>query len=328
MRKLIQLGEGATSRIAICRVYAAAKNTVACVLLFGLGVGACSATAQVTNVSLNPEADTFVRAAAPAANYGGAGSLTVSGESATNGFGVPGGRAESLARFHLDTVVPALDGAFGDHDWFIVAASLQLYEMGAPNNALFSRGIGAFEVRWLATHTKWQEGTGSPNMPGTNGVAFQDLSSLFDPANDLSLGIFTNSGMNGVITIPLSFAAPFVEDLRAASPVTLRFAPVDDSIGFTFLSRSDPRPDLRIALRLTVSAGPLPRISVATSVETNQVAIRFFVRSNLTHVLQSSADLAHWSDWFTLPAAFSNTEAAVVYTVTNRQRFFRLLVQP
>jgi len=107
--------------------------------------------AQTTNIFLNPEADAFVREAAPTNNYGRAGSLSVSGTAVTNGFGVIGGRADSLARFRLADAVAALDAAFGNHEWFIACAALHLYEMGAPNNALFSRGVGSFEVRWLAS---------------------------------------------------------------------------------------------------------------------------------------------------------------------------------
>src|SRR5262245_17605680 len=114
-------------------------------------VSACfTSVGQITNVSVNPAEDAFIREAAPTNNYGRAGSLSVGGVSATNGFGVLGGRADSLVRFRLGDVVALLDTMFGNHDWFVAGASLRLYEMGAPNNALFSRGVGAFEIRWLA----------------------------------------------------------------------------------------------------------------------------------------------------------------------------------
>src|SRR6267378_3580739 len=40
---------------------------------------------QTATATLNPEADTFVRSAAPFANYGGAGAIAVSGPTAVNG---------------------------------------------------------------------------------------------------------------------------------------------------------------------------------------------------------------------------------------------------
>jgi len=286
-----------------------------------------------TNVLLTPEADAFTLAVAPTNNYGRAGSLSVSGATATNGFGLIGGRADSLARFSLTETVASLDAAFGNHEWFIASAVLRLYEMGAPNNALFSRGVGAFEVRWLASGDVWQEGTGSPNVPTTDGVTFQDLPALLDSAHDLSLGVFTNNGADGPLTISLPLQPAFVEDLRAGGPMTLQFTPASDSIGFTFLSRNDPRTSLRIALELTVAAGPPPSISGIERFGNSEVLIRFTVRSNWTHFLQRQDTLGtniglSWTNIFTVSSAPSNTQAEVHDTVTNAQRSYRLLVVP
>src|SRR5262245_42506166 len=79
---------------------------------------AVASFAQTTNLSLIPEADAFVREADPSFNYGRAGSLSVAGRSATNGFGLLSGRTDSLVRLQLSEAVTALDEAFGD-DWFI-----------------------------------------------------------------------------------------------------------------------------------------------------------------------------------------------------------------
>jgi hypothetical protein len=298
-----------------------------------LVLASLSSLAQTTNILVNPEADAFIRAAAPAANYGGAGSLSVGGVTATNGFGVLGGRADSLVRFNLGESVNALDSAFGNHDWFVVSAVLQLYEIGTPNNALFSRGIGAFEVRWLASGDNWVEGSGSPNVSTTDGVAFQDLPSLLNPAQDLSLGVFTNKSTDGPLAIQLRLPPGFVEDLRAGGLMTLQFTPASNSIGFTLLSRSDPRTNLRITLNLTVAAGSPPRISAIESASDKEVAIHFTARSNWTYVVQycgslpTNADNA-WLNLFTVSAQSSNTQAVVRDAITNAQGFYRLVVVP
>src|SRR5262245_64088517 len=112
----------------------------------GIAFVASTSVAQTTNVSVSCEADAFVREAAPTNNYGRAGALSVAGILATNGSGLPGGRANSLARFRLNEVAASLDAAFGNHEWLIIRAELRLYEVAAPNNPLFSRGIGAVEV--------------------------------------------------------------------------------------------------------------------------------------------------------------------------------------
>src|SRR5262245_9206805 len=111
------------------------KSAFGALLVFGFGL--LPSFAQTTNVVLNPEADAFIREVAPTNNYGRAGSLSVAGPSSTNGFGATGGRADSLLRFRLNEVIASLDTAFGDGNWFFLRARLKLYEMGAPNNALF-----------------------------------------------------------------------------------------------------------------------------------------------------------------------------------------------
>lgn len=301
--------------------------------LAAFALASVTSLAQMTNVSVNPEADAFIRDFAPTNNYGRAGALSVGGASATNGFGVLGGRADSLIRFRVNEVAASMDTVFGNHDWLIINAALHLYEMGAPNNALFSRGVGAFEVRWLAAGDNWQEGTGSPSVPTTDGVSFQDLTSLVDPAHDVSLGVFTNYGADGSLTINLPLSPAFVEDLLSGAPTTLQFSPASDSIGFTFLSKSDPRVDLRIALVLTVSAGPPPQIASIERTNANEIAIRFNTRSNWTHVLQYCEVLLTngvnpWVNLFSPPAQPFDGQTEVLDSVTDRQRFYRLSISP
>src|SRR5262249_24846346 len=151
------LGPGRV-RLDPAAILPAWATTVRLVMHLILCLAPARAGGQTTNFLLNPEEDAFVREAAPTNNYGRAGAVSVGGVGATNGFGVLGGRVESLVRFRLSDALPSLDAAMGGHEWFIAAAGLQLYEMGAPNNPLFNRGIGALEVRWLASGDNWQEG--------------------------------------------------------------------------------------------------------------------------------------------------------------------------
>lgn len=292
-----------------------------------------SAQGQVTHVSLNPEADAFVSQAAPADNFGRAGALSVAGASATNAFGLPGGRAESLARFNLSETVLSLDHLFGNHDWWIARARLHLYEMGAPNNPSFGRGVGAFEIRWLASGDDWIEGTGSPNVPTMDGVAFQNLASLLDPARDLTLGVYTNTGMDSVMMIDLPLTVAWVDDLRSAAPTTLHFRPASDSVGYTFLSRSDPRIESRLALELTVASGPPPRITSIQRTETGLISIRFVPHPDWTHILQYREDLpagasTGWLDFSGTQVPLLDGQTEVLDGVTNRQRFYRLSIAP
>src|SRR6266850_1802416 len=118
--------------------------------IFALGL--CSretGATQTVMVSVVPDADSFLRSFAPTNNYGAGGALSVSGSAAVNGSGYQNGLFDSLLRFPMSNVVASLDSALGEHDWVITQARLVLTEMAVPDNALFNRGVGAFEVRWI-----------------------------------------------------------------------------------------------------------------------------------------------------------------------------------
>src|SRR5262249_15983780 len=122
------------------------------------------AAAQGVGVVVAPDADSFVRSLAPASNYGAGGALSVSGASAVNGSGVPNGLLDTLMGFPTSNLVASLDGTLGSGGWIVTGVRLVLTEMATPDNAIFNRGVGAFEVRWLAADG-WVEGTGKPNAP-------------------------------------------------------------------------------------------------------------------------------------------------------------------
>ncbi|HOX57678.1 MAG TPA: hypothetical protein PLC99_12390 [Verrucomicrobiota bacterium] len=54
-------------------------------------------------------------------------------------------------RFPLSGVETSFNGSFGSNGWVVTGVALVLTEVGAPNNAIFNRGVGAFEVRWHRT---------------------------------------------------------------------------------------------------------------------------------------------------------------------------------
>ena len=120
--------------------------------------------AQTEMILLIPDADSFVRSFAPTNNYGAGGALSVSGPAAVNSLGEQNGLFDSLICFSTSNVVGSFDSALGGSDWIVAGATLALTEMAAPDNAIFNRGIGAFEVRWIASDN-WIEGTGKPTYP-------------------------------------------------------------------------------------------------------------------------------------------------------------------
>lgn len=282
---------------------------------------------QAVTVPVVPSADAFVRSQAPASNYGAAGSLSVSGSAAVNGAGVQNGLLDSLMRFPLSAVAASFDGSLGSSGWVVTGATLVLTEVGAPNNTIFNRGVGAFEIRSIASDS-WIEGSGTPNVPTTDGVAYKDLSALNNPAAGVSLGMFTNEGANGALSFALALPGAVVSNVLSGGDLNLYLTAASASVGFTFNSRNFGTPAAWPALEVTAVAKPAAAISSIQQVGTNQVAIRFATASNWTYVVQGVSGLVPdgWSNLFTVPAKAFDDAAEFVDTATNQHNFYRLLL--
>jgi hypothetical protein len=164
-------------------------------------------------------------------------------------------------------------------------------------------------------------------------VNYQALSSLLDPQRDTSLGLFTNSGLNGSVTFELSITHDFVEDLSSGVEVTLHLLPLSDALGFVFNSRNFGTDSARPRLELTVAAGSEPRIASIERVSPSEVAIRINTRSNWTHILQACNRLAtcradSWTNLFTAPAQPLENQVEVRDAVADTARFYRLSISP
>src|SRR5665213_1296258 len=107
---------------------------------------ATGATASIFTNS--PDADAFVRAAVPASNYGGAGSLSISGATATNALGMTNGIFDVFIRFNTGTMAASFNSQFGSNNWLITSATLAVTETTAPAQAIFNRGVGGFQIQW------------------------------------------------------------------------------------------------------------------------------------------------------------------------------------
>ena len=142
-----------------------------------LAVALSVCTASALTIDLNPDADAFVRSADPTHNYGAAGADSVSGSTAVNGSGQQMGLLDGFLRFSLGPTIGQFNSTFGTGGWTITGISLQLTETAAPNNSIFNRGQGQFEVRWLNSDSL-TEGTGTPMAPTTDGIVYNDESSI------------------------------------------------------------------------------------------------------------------------------------------------------
>jgi len=202
---------------------------------------------------MSPVADAFVRSAAPDYNYGAAGGLSVSGGAALNRQGQQAGLLDTFMRFDMAPLVAAMEAEFGVGGWAPTVATLVLTEQGAPNNPVFNRGVGQFEIFWIPADT-WAEGIGTPKDTVTDGVCYSDEALLADPAARVSLGVFSNLGADGELSFELDLPDLFTADVAAGSEVSFFLTAADDAVGFTFNSRDVGPPRLPPALRITGDA--------------------------------------------------------------------------
>ena len=289
------------------------------------------ALAQVTNVMV-PSADTFVRLQAPAANYGGAGAISVSGSAAVNGVGQTNGLFDSLLRFPASNLVASVDASLGTHDWLVTRATLRFFEVGAPGNSLFNRGVGAFEIRWAGSDG-WVEGTGTPGAPTTDGVTYNDLPALLVSGGSVSLGYFTNNGFDGSIACNLGLTQPLVDDLRSGGLVSFYLTAASSTVGFTADSRSFATASARPSLEITAVPRPAPPLLSILRLDNNQVSVGFDTVSNWNYVLQRSGNVSAggpviWANLMAIPSQPSNSHVQFVDGITNQPSFYRLSLTP
>jgi hypothetical protein len=214
--------------------------------------------ASALTVDTNPDADAFVRSLDATHNYGAAGADSVSGSAALNGSGQQMGLLDSVLRFSLGGTISQFNSTFGVGGWTITGISLQLTEQAAPNNSIFNRGQGQFEIRWLNSDSL-TEGTGTPMAPTTDGIVYNDESSILNPGSDLSLGTFANAQMNTRQTFALpTTSSAFLADIQNGGEVELFLTAASNSIGFTFNSKDFTTASARPVLEVTAAAVPEP----------------------------------------------------------------------
>ncbi|HNQ74069.1 MAG TPA: hypothetical protein PKN95_10765 [Verrucomicrobiota bacterium] len=277
-----------------------------------LALATASRAAWFTN---NVSIDSFVRAASPASNYGGAGALSVSGASAVNGAGVTNGAFDSFIRFNTAGAVSNFNSLFGTNNWVLNGARLRVTETAAPNNALFNRGTGAFEIRWIA-NDNWIEGTGNPNNPAATGITYNDEPALLNIATDAPLGTFTNAGANGALAFSLALPPEFVTDVMAAGEVGLFLTAIDPGLGFTFNSRSFGTVSARPFLE--ISAVPRPGISTISLSGNDVVLTATNGVAGGTYRVLSSTNLALPLDqWLPVATHLSSTNGGFTITLAN-----------
>lgn len=226
-------------------------RTLACM---ALSLTALVGVASAASVTLNPIHDTFVSSANPTSNYGAAGALLI------DAAGLPKGEFDSLLQFDLSSAKTSFDSTYGAGQWAISSITLQLFNANPINPIFNSAAAGQFTLNWMQNDS-WQEGTGTPNLPTTDGVTYNTLSS-FRGASDELLGTFSFNGpTSGSNTWSLGLTTDFVTDATAGNVVSFLGLPGDSAVSYTANSENFATPSSRPLLTVTAQAVPEPAVS-------------------------------------------------------------------
>src|SRR5262249_24319584 len=157
------------------------------------------------------------------------------------------------------------------------------------------------------------------------------LSLILEP--NQTLGFFTNSGADGPLSFDLALIPSLVSDIRSGTEVGLYFTAASPEIGFTFDSRTFVVPSEQPRLEITAATRPTVRIDSIKLTNTSFVNIGFSTLSNWNYTLQAAngvngqvSDL--WANLLIVPGQASSGHVEYLDGISNRQRFYRLMVIP
>lgn len=290
----------------------------------------CCARAQVTYTNTT-DADAFLATGSPdnpdgsdlsGNNYGAAGLLEVAPANSDKG------EFQSVLRFNVDGAVSLFNSTYGTNGWTITAISLTLacnYGVAGvqPNNPIF--GVvsnGNFVIEWLADDN-WQEGTGNPNLPTTDGVTFNSLPTLLAEAHvNLCTNTYTAPGNNIQVTYPLPLETDLVSNLDSGGEVSFLFYAADNQIDYLFNSHEYGRGNQPL---INVTAAPF--FTITSGHFTNKVFHLVGAGAlNWQYQVQASTNLV--TGWQTLGTVTTDGNGVLQYddpTANNQpQEFYRL----
>jgi len=273
-----------------------------------------------TGSSNNPEGSDLT-----GLNFGAAGTLVVAPAASVKG------EFQSVLKFSLSNAVAMFNTNYGAGNWTITGISIALtsnYGTNGvqPNNAIFPMiSSGNFIIEWLSDDD-WVEGTGTPNLPTTDGVTYDSLPVLLSGAHEiLCTNTYTPPGNNVPVTYALPLNTNLVSDVADGGDVTLLFHAADNQIGYLFNSQNYGR-------------GNEPLINITAALKAVQLKILsgYFTNglfhltgiggTNLQYQVQASSSLT-MTNWQTIGTVTADGVGMIQFddiTATNSQRFYRL----
>lgn len=257
-------------------------------------------------------------------NFGAAGMLVVA--SAASGKG----EFQSVLKFNLADAVALFNTNYGTGNWTITGLSLTLtsnYGVGGvqPNNAVFPVVDGGrLVIEWLS-NDDWLEGTGTPNLPATDGVTYDSLPALLSGAHEiLCTNLYSPPGNNVPATYPLPLSQSLVADVAAGGDVSFLLYAADDQVGFLFNSYSYGRGNQPL-INVTATATAMEIKSLSGVFSNACFRLTGTANSNATYQIQASTNLA-MATWQTIGTATADGAGKITFddfSATNAQRFYR-----
>jgi len=185
-------------------------------------------------------------------NYGGAGSLSISGANATRSGVSPAQRGtfESYLRFNVTQAQQTFNTSFGSGNWKVRSVSLQITQGSASNTIFNDQASGTFSINWIANDS-WVEGTGTPMLPTMNGITYNSQPSGQQESEGSAFS-FVNPSTT--VTYTLAVGSALASDIQTDSLTSLRMFATDEAnstMSFTFNSRSFNTPASRPVLSIT-----------------------------------------------------------------------------
>jgi hypothetical protein len=287
---------------------------------------------QVTNTATSI-ADAFLCTGSPAnpeldgadlsgLNFGAAGTLVVAPAASLKG------EFQSVVKFDLSNDVALFNSTYGSNHWLVSGVLLELasnYGTSGvqPNNGIFPViSGGTFVIEWLSDND-WIEGTGTPNLPTTDGVSYDSLPDLLSgPHEILCTNTYSPPGTNVPVLYPLPLSTNLVADAVGGGQVTFLFYAADDQIGYLFNSDNFGQNQPLIHVVVT------PLLEILSGSFTNGAfSLAGIGGDNATYQIQVNTNLST-THWQTIGTAASDSNGVIQFydgNATNQtQRYYRL----
>jgi len=169
----------------------------------------------------------------------------------------------------------------------------------------------------------WQQGTGSPNLPTTDGVCYDSLPGLLaQPVESLCTNTYAPPGNNIPVYWPLPLSSNILAEIYQGGSATFRLYAADQQIGYLFNSAYYGRGNQPLIL---VIASPL--LTILSGFFTNGA---FHLTGSggdrSLYQIQATTNLAS-PQWQTIGTATTDTNGFLQFSdpaTPNTRRFYRL----